>query len=303
VVVFTVNVALVAPAGIVTLDGTEATDALLGDSVTTILPAGAGALCVTVPVEESPPFTLVGFKASAGSVRLEFGVGVGVAPPPYGCTVSVADFVTPAPVTETVTSCCVVTETLMKMLKPPVVAPAGIVTALVHVATDGLLHVTGSVRSDTGGDATVTVAKEPFDPVVGFGLSVSETGACCGVSVTCDWRVAPLRLALKVTTVFVVTALVGIFTETDESPAAMVAVAGGLAAEELLERFTTVPPAGAAPDSITISVGCAPPPVMVLGAIVSDLSPGGCTINVTDADVELSDAESVTAIGEDTCPT
>jgi len=28
------------------------------------MPAGAGALCVTVPVEESPPFTLVGFKVA-----------------------------------------------------------------------------------------------------------------------------------------------------------------------------------------------------------------------------------------------
>src|SRR5215207_9256430 len=128
--------------------------------------------------------------------------------------VSVAVFVTPPPLTETVTSCCVVTG-VVKILKPPAVDPAGIVTLLLHVATDGLLHVTGSVRSDDGGDATVTVAKEPFDPVVGFGLSVSDAGGCCGVRVSCVCTVWPFQLALIVIVVLLVTALVGILRVTD----------------------------------------------------------------------------------------
>ena len=128
--------------------------------------------------------------------------------------VNVAVFVTPAPLTETVTKVCVATG-VVKMLKPPVVDPAGIMTLLLHVATDGLLHVTWSVRSEGGGDATVTVAKEPFDPVVGFGLSVSDAGGCCGVSVSCVCTVWPLQLALIVTVVLLVTALVGILRETD----------------------------------------------------------------------------------------
>jgi hypothetical protein len=92
-VVLTVNVLLVDPAGIVTLDGTVATTVLLLESRTATPPTGAGALSITVPVEESRPFTLVGFSVSAVSVTLAFGVavgvtgsavGVGVVPPPEG---------------------------------------------------------------------------------------------------------------------------------------------------------------------------------------------------------------------------
>ena len=54
------NVALVAPAGTVTLPGTEATDELPLDSVTTAPPAGAGPDSVAVPVEGFPPTTVEG---------------------------------------------------------------------------------------------------------------------------------------------------------------------------------------------------------------------------------------------------
>jgi hypothetical protein len=59
--VLTVNVALVAPAATVTLDGTLAAVVLLLESATIAPPAGAAPLNVTVPVEEFPPVTLVGF--------------------------------------------------------------------------------------------------------------------------------------------------------------------------------------------------------------------------------------------------
>ncbi|MBI2219171.1 MAG: hypothetical protein HYU51_17965 [Candidatus Rokubacteria bacterium] len=62
-VVVTVNVALVAPAGTVTLAGTVAAVLLL-DSVTTAPPVGAAAVNVAVPVEEAGPTTLVGFTDS-----------------------------------------------------------------------------------------------------------------------------------------------------------------------------------------------------------------------------------------------
>ena len=63
--VYTVNVALVAPAGIVTLGCTEAALLLL-ESATTAPPAGAGPFSVTVPVESpnGPPITVLGFKLS-----------------------------------------------------------------------------------------------------------------------------------------------------------------------------------------------------------------------------------------------
>jgi len=78
--VFTVKVALVAPAGTVTLDGTLATVVLLLESMTVAPPAGAGPLSVTVPVEDcKPPTTLVGFRVSEETVGRGGGVTVRVA--------------------------------------------------------------------------------------------------------------------------------------------------------------------------------------------------------------------------------
>ena len=61
--VLTVKVALVAPAGTTKLEGTLAAPLLL-ESATCAPPAGAAPLNVTVPVEEFPPVTLVGFSES-----------------------------------------------------------------------------------------------------------------------------------------------------------------------------------------------------------------------------------------------
>src|SRR5438309_2669759 len=61
--VLTTKVALVAPAGTVTLEGTLAAPLLL-ESATGAPPVGAGPLIVTVPVEEFPPVTLVGLSES-----------------------------------------------------------------------------------------------------------------------------------------------------------------------------------------------------------------------------------------------
>ena len=82
--VFTGNVALVAPAGTATLEGTLAAPLLL-ESATCAPPAGAGPLNVAVPVEDCrPPITVVGFSVSEETV----GSGGGV-------TVSEADLLTP----------------------------------------------------------------------------------------------------------------------------------------------------------------------------------------------------------------
>src|SRR5438445_13641985 len=74
--VLTVNVALVAPAATVTLEGTVATDVSLLESATCAPPDGAGPLSVTMPVEEFPPVTLVGLNVR--EVRVGVGGAVGV---------------------------------------------------------------------------------------------------------------------------------------------------------------------------------------------------------------------------------
>ena len=62
--VVTWNVALVAPAATVTLAGTCAAVVLLLVRDTVAPPLGAAPLSVTVPVDELPPVTLVGFTAT-----------------------------------------------------------------------------------------------------------------------------------------------------------------------------------------------------------------------------------------------
>jgi hypothetical protein len=80
--VLTVKLALVAPAGMVTLPGAEHAP-LLSVIVTTAPPAGAGPFSVSVPVElPSSPTTLLGFRLSEVSTACStVSVAVRVAPP------------------------------------------------------------------------------------------------------------------------------------------------------------------------------------------------------------------------------
>jgi len=74
--VFTLKVALLLPAGTVTLEETLAAPLLL-ESVTCAPPAGAGPLKVTVPVDDcTPPTTLVGFNVSEETVGRGGGITV-----------------------------------------------------------------------------------------------------------------------------------------------------------------------------------------------------------------------------------
>jgi hypothetical protein len=83
------------------------------------------------------------------------------------------------------------------------------------LATTALLLLSDSVRFDVAGEPMVTVPDEPVEPDVEDGLSVSDVGTCCGVSVSCVCTVFPFHTALRVTIVVAVTALVGTLTVTD----------------------------------------------------------------------------------------
>jgi hypothetical protein len=89
--VATGNVAWVAPAGTATVSGTLADPGWLLPSVTVTPPVGAGLSRVTVPVEDAPAVTVLGLTARPVRAGRD------------GATISVAERVTPRPVTEIVT--------------------------------------------------------------------------------------------------------------------------------------------------------------------------------------------------------
>src|SRR5882762_4194976 len=122
--VFTVNVALVAPAGIVTLAlaGTVAAGLLL-ESVTCAPPAGAGPFSVTVPVAGLPPVMLAGLMPSDEITA--------------GTTVKAAVCVAPPDEPEIVADVDAATA-LVVTLKVALVTPAGTVT-LAGTVTAALL--------------------------------------------------------------------------------------------------------------------------------------------------------------------
>ena len=177
--VVTVNVALVAPAGTVTLplSGTLATAVLLLDSVTTAPPAGAAALRVTVATDELPPTTLVGFRAKPEIVR-----GGGA---PGGETVSSAVFDTPPKEAVIVTELDSVTAVVVTV-ELAEVDPAATVTLAGAVAAV-LLLVSVTTTPPVGAAAVkATVPLEEVPPTTLAGLTdtsdkLAAAGAACGV--------------------------------------------------------------------------------------------------------------------------
>ena len=166
-VVVTGKVALALPAGTVTLAGTLA--AVLALFKVTLVAADTAELKVTMPCDEEPAGTVDGLSETAVSDG-PAGGGGGV---PDGLTVSVADWVTPAPETEITTLVGVLTS-VVKMSNPPLVVPAGMMTKLLIRAMDGSLLAIGSARSEVGAEARLTVANEPEEPLVVVGLNVND---------------------------------------------------------------------------------------------------------------------------------
>lgn len=193
-----------------------------------------------------------------------------------GFSVSTADLVTPPPLTEMVTAVWVETG-VVEMLKPPVVLFAGIITDPGTV-TAGLLLVIWKIWSVVAGEATVTLAKDPLEPVAEVGLSVMDAGWPCGVSVTVSCTLMPFQVAVIVAVLLVATVCVVSGMETLASPAATVTTAGTITSGVSLDKVTEAPPAGATPSRPMIASGWAPPLIMP-GVIISALSAGGSTLS------------------------
>jgi len=157
--VLIVKVALLLPAGTVTLEGTLAAPLLL-ESVACAPPAGAGPLSVTVPVDDcAPPVALIGLNVSEETVG--------------GVTVSEADMLTPPYDAEMVTGVDAATA-LVLIVKVAVLLPAGTV-ALEGTLTAPLLLESITCAPPAGaGPLSVTVPVDDCTPVTLVGFNVSE---------------------------------------------------------------------------------------------------------------------------------
>src|SRR5437588_240525 len=158
--VFTVKVALLLPAGTVTMAGTLAAPLPL-ERVTCAPPAGAGPLSVTVPVEDcTPPTTLVGFSVSEATVG--------------GVTVSAADLLAPPYDAEMVITVDVATA-LVLTVNVAVVLSAGTTTLGGMLANALLLERLTCVPPAGANPLSVTLPMEGCGPppvtLVGFNVS------------------------------------------------------------------------------------------------------------------------------------
>jgi len=252
VVVVTVNDALVAPAGTITLAGVDAA-ALLSASVTTIPPVGAAPFSVTVPVDVVPPFTLAGLNDTLERTGW--------------VTVNVAVLVTVASSPEIVTETEVATGTVV-IANVAFVAPARTVT-LVGTVAAALLSESVTTVPPTGAaplSFTVPVDETPPRTLVG----VTDTEESAGGLIVRFVVLDPVAIvAVIVTGVEAATGVVVTVKVAVRDPEATVTFAGAVAAKLLLESVTSSPPAGAALLSVTVPLEDLPP-VTAVGLNVTD---------------------------------
>ena len=162
------KVAVLCPAGMVTLvivrppASTNVTKAvLLLDSVTGVPPAGAGPSSVTVPTDDVPPFTLVGFITTDATLG--------------GRTVKLAFRVTPAYTAEIVTDVLAVTGVVLTV-NVAVLEPAA-TTTLAGAVAAALLLLSVTVALTAATPVSVTVPVDVFPPASALGLRATEDKA------------------------------------------------------------------------------------------------------------------------------
>jgi len=254
--VFTEKVVDVFPAGIVAEAGTVAELELL-ESVTIKPPGGAGPLRVRVPVLDFPPPTLAGTRTRVRRTG--------------GFTVSFAEAEPP----EIVATVWLETAVVFTA-KLTFAFPAGTVTLAGTVAELELLESLMAIPPVGAGPVRITPPAEEPPPIRLVGLSVIEEttgGRSESVPVT---ELGP-NFAATAACFVEETAVVFAVNVTLVAPARTVTEAGTVTLERLLESFTSVPPFGARPLSITVPVERAPP-VTVPGSNVSIATPMGASV-------------------------
>ena len=173
--------ALLAPAGTVTLDGPLAMAELLLESATTAPPEPAGPLKVTVPVDVPPLVTLVGLSVCDDTVSAG----------PAESTVSV---VNAAPVlfqfavSETLVSAATA---LVPIVKLTLSVPAGTVTLAGRITTPAGNSVNTTCAPPAGARPLRTTRPvEGFPPTTCVGSTKKVLIlVACGVAVTINWVV------------------------------------------------------------------------------------------------------------------
>ena len=255
------KLALFAPAGIITVAGTE-TAVLLLARLTVIPPAAHGAFTVivqlSVPAPEIEPFAQLS--------PLNFGI-------PVPCNLTIHD---------------AAVEELLVSVREPTASPAAAgsnPTLTVAVspgfkvngklapvvvkpvpANAGWLIVTGAVPVEVSVTGWAAVSLTPTSPKVkspGAHLSVGTTAPSCNANVS-D---VPAALAVRFAVSIEVTVETIAVKLAPVAPAATVTEAGTATAALSLARFTTMPPLGAAPLSATVQASGVDPVTALLAQL------------------------------------
>lgn len=281
--VVTVNDAVAAPFGTVTVSGTVAAPVLLDARFTTTPPGPATSARVTVAVVFTPPATdaLASDRAvTLGGLTTSSVVAVAVS--------SVALIVA---VTELAT--CVVSTVNVLLIEPAgTVTVAGTVTPARLLESETTIPPVGALLDN------VTVPVELLLPTTLDGATETDANRPARTAkapVTLDVGV----LAVTTTPVSVETAFVLTVKIASCEPAATVTVTGTVAAASLDSKVTTRPPAGALVSRLTIPVAVLPPATPA-GEMVITETRGAVTVRSAFAAVPLDVAVIVADVFADT---
>lgn len=235
---------------------------LLDERFTTAPPAGATPLIVTVPIATTPLVTELGLMTSP--------VGTG------GNTVRVA-------VTELLPIVAVMSAAVdfatftVEIVKVAAEAPLETVTVDGAIALKSLDERLTTVPPGGAAPLRVMVPVLVSPPITEVGASVKVAGPG-GVIVNVPVADVPPNDPVIVTRVDDATTVVLTTKEAVEAPPATVTVTGGLALALFEPSPTTVPPAGAGPESVTVPVVDLPP-ITETGENVIPVGSGGLIVS------------------------